>query len=204
MGDEPIAALILAAGQSSRLGRPKQLVLLDGETLLHRIVRLALEAGCSPVVVVLGADEDACRQVLVDLARVGTEARIDLHILVNEDWRTGMSTSLRAGLAAIGGPHSVLVLVSDQVRLTADSLRRLLSKHRAAQVPLTSARYHGKLGVPAIFAPALHPELAAITGDKGARELLATWGDRAAIVDLPEAAADLDTPADLDAFIQKP
>ncbi len=202
----PVAAIVLAAGQSRRLGRPKQLVLLEGEPLLRRIVRMALEAGCSPVAVVLGAEEQACRRALADLA---APLPAELRLVVNRDWAEGMSGSLRAGLAELGpsapreqaappsAPASVLVLVSDQVGLTVGSLERLLHAHAAGNTPATAARYQGRRGVPAIFRRELLPALAGLGGDQGARRLLESLDEGVCCVDLPEAAYDLDTPEDL-------
>ncbi len=209
---------MLAAGQSRRLGQPKQLVVFEQEPLLRRIVRLALEAGCSPVVVVLGACDQPCREALADLG-VGDSGTV--RIVVNPDWAEGMSTSLRAGLAALAAfapptergerqsipaspptpsAQSVLILVSDQLRLTSNSLTRLLHAHEQSQAPVTAARYSGRLGVPSIFRPELLPALATLAGDQGARLLLKRWADHATTVDLPEAAAELDTPEDLAAL----
>ncbi len=197
-----LAAIVLAAGQSRRLGQPKQLVELDGEPLLRRAVRLAIEADCSPVVVVLGACDQPCRQALAGLS----PSLSQLHILVNPAWVEGMSTSLRLGVQALEGapgastagqPVSVLIMVCDQVRITGNSLQRLLRTHRESQAPVTAARYAGRLGVPAVFSAELLPALAALTGDQGARRLLEQWADRVIAVDMPEAAVELDTPEDL-------
>jgi molybdenum cofactor cytidylyltransferase len=195
--DSEVAAIVLAAGASRRLGQPKQLVLLEGEPLLRRIVRLALEAGCSPVVVVLGAIDEPCRQALATLPPVLLPA---LRIVVNPDWAEGMSTSLRAGCAALSAAHppeSTLILVTDQFRLTAGSLAQLLRAHAQSTAPVTAALYSGRLGVPAIFRRQLLPALASLFGDQGARHLLAAWANQATAVPLPEAADEVDTPEDL-------
>jgi molybdenum cofactor cytidylyltransferase len=173
-------------------------VLLGGEPLLSRIVRLALEAGCSPVVVVLGAVDQPCREALATLPTALLPA---LRIVVNPDWADGMSTSLRVGCAVLSGdpelPESTLVLVTDQFRLTAGSLTQLLQAHAQTAAPVTAAFYSGRLGVPAIFRRALLPALASLSGDQGARRLLAAWADKATAVPLPEAADEVDTPEDL-------
>jgi CTP:molybdopterin cytidylyltransferase MocA len=182
----------MAAGGSRRLGQPKQLVTLEGEPLVRRAARLAIESGCEPVIVVVGACEQPCRGALDGLPAV--------RIVHNSSWAQGMSTSLRAGVAALEGdgmPKSTLVLVCDQFGLTARSLERLLSAHADSTAPATAARYAGKLGVPAVFRAEMLPALATLSGDQGARRLLNAWADRVTAVDLPEAAADLDTPADL-------
>jgi len=194
------AAIVLAAGQSRRLGQPKQLVELEGEPLLRRAVRLAIGAGCAPVVVVLGACDRPCRAALAGLPPA------PLRIVSNPDWAAGMSTSMRAGVHALEAapgestssqPASVLILVCDQVRLTGSSLQRLLSAHTESRAPVTAARYAGRLGVPAIFRAELLPALAALTGDQGARLLLEQWAANATAVEMPEAAVELDTPEDL-------
>ncbi len=195
-----LAAIVLAAGQSRRLGQPKQLVELEGEPLLRRAVRLAMDAGCSPVVVVLGACDQPCREVLAGLSPA------QLCIVINPDWAEGMSTSLRAGVHALevspgASPTdqsaSVLIMVCDQVHITSTSLQRLLTAHTESHTPVTAARYAGRLGVPAIFRAELLPALATLTGDQGARRLLEQWAANATAVDMPEAAAELDTPEDL-------
>lgn len=187
---------MLAAGASTRLGQPKQLVQVpyrDGyETLLHRTTRLALEAGCAPVVIVLGACDHPCRETLSTLP--------NLLILHNKDWRAGMGTTLSQGISAFENiPHidSVLITVTDQPHLTTDSFTRLLATHHQATTQATAAFYANRPGVPALFRRTLFPALAALTADQGARSLLTQLGPHLTTLPLPEAAFDLDTPADL-------
>ncbi|MDI3253212.1 MAG: nucleotidyltransferase family protein [Bacillota bacterium] len=184
------AAIVLAAGASARLGQPKQLLQLHGETLLHRSARLALEAGASPVVVVLGFQAAQMRKTLQDL---------DVLSVVNPKWSTGMGSSLRCGVEAIekAQPERVLLLLSDQPYLSLGVLQSLLKLSRQSGAPVTAARYADRLGVPAIFHRTLFAELKAITGDTGARLIIARDHQQSPFVDFPEGAFDLDTPEDL-------
>ena len=177
------AAVVLAAGASTRLGGPKQLVMLGGETLLERAVRVAHEAGCVPVVVVLGAAAEL------------VAARCDLGsavVVVNEAWEEGMASSIQTGLRAvrvgIGGADGVVLMTCDQPALTAEHLLALMA---AGQV--TASAYAERRGVPAYFPGAAFPALAALRGDAGARELLRG----AATVELIGGELDVDTATDL-------
>jgi len=201
------AAIVLSAGASTRLGRPKQLVQLNGETLLRRTARLALEAGCSPVIVVLGFEAERVQQTLGGLK---------VRIVLNPDWPTGMASSLRCGIEAIEeeppGSSSgfgergafcerVLLLVSDQPHLSTAVLQSLLLKNSQTQSLITASRYAERSGVPAIFRRPLFSELKGIAGDKGARQIIERHRNQATFVDFPEGAFDLDTPEDLKALI---
>ena len=172
-------AVVLAAGASSRLGEPKQLATLGGETLLERAVRTAREAGCAPVVVVLGAGAERIRE----RCRLG-----DAVIAVNADWQTGMASSIRAGLAAVNGAEGVVLMTCDQPAATAEHLRALRSTGA-----VTASAYAGRRGVPAYFPAASFGELTRLTGDAGARELLR----EVRAVELAGGELDVDTAADL-------
>src|SRR5271154_5794289 len=106
------AAIVLAAGASTRLGQPKQLLRVDGESLLRRTVRFAIDSGCLPVFVVLGCDATALTPQLGDLAASA---------IINDQWQAGMASSLQAGLHAAldtsPSPADVMILVCDQPRL---------------------------------------------------------------------------------------
>ncbi len=185
-------AVILAAGNSSRLGQPKQLVCCGEETLLARTVRIAEEAGCLPIIVVLGYDADHMTSTLT-----GRSVRI----VRNPAWSTGMASSLQAGLAAWSGSAiqnaNVLLLVCDQPQIGADDLRELLAIHTSESRQVTAASYAGRLGVPAIFHRNLLQELMAITGDQGARAVIERHKVEAGILPLPAAELDVDLPGDL-------
>ncbi len=188
------AALVLAAGASTRLGQPKQLVCYQGEPLLRRAVRLALAAGATPVLAVVGAEAADCRSALSGLA---------VTVVENRDYASGMGSSLRAGLAELRGlselrraPERLLLLVCDQPLLQPEHLRQLLAAQPAGGI--AAAQYNGRLGVPAVFAQTHFAALAAIQGDQGARSLLRSLA--VTPVPMPEAAIDIDTPGDLAAL----
>ena len=183
---------MLAAGGSSRLGRPKQLIQYDGETLLARAVRLAREAGCQPIIVVLGFEADRMKNAL---------AGCDVVTVVNPAWWGGMASSLRAGVAAwsesAADDSNVLLMVCDQPKVEAEDLRKLLAIHASEKRSITAAAYSGRLGVPAVFRRNMIDELMAVTGDQGARAVIERHANQAGRLDLPTAALDVDWPDDL-------
>ena len=180
------AAIILAAGASTRLGQPKQLVRLGSETLLERSVRIALDAGCYPVVVVLGADAERVRADC-DLGEAALAA--------NDAWLEGMASSIRTGLATVQSKlqenraqsqtAGVVLMTCDQPAVTSEHLRSL-----AASGEITASGYAGRRGVPAYFPASSFTALTQLTGDSGARDLLRT----ARTLPLALGELDIDTP----------
>ena len=205
-----VAGVILAAGSSSRLGTPKQLLRYRGETLLHRTVRLAIAAGLDPVHVVLGCDASAVGDALEELrGRVTT--------VVNSDWQAGMGSSLARGIASLPGAGTrpepdasvetcpddadaelgaALVLVTDQPRLSHAILAEIAAAYRTGGAALVASRYaSGAVGVPALFARRYFPELIRLAGDRGARALFARHREHLVTVAFPDGDLDIDTPA---------
>lgn len=191
--------VILAAGASSRLGQPKQLLELDGRPLLVRTVEAALASAAWPVVVVLGANAEAIRPVLAGLPVLVTE---------NAAWPEGMAASIRAGTETLQqfSRHldAALVALCDQPAFSATIIAQLVAAQHASGRSIVAARYSGRLGAPALFLRRHFSTLASLTGEEGARALLN--GDPAEItaVDLPALALDLDTPADVAALRSAP
>jgi molybdenum cofactor cytidylyltransferase len=198
MSEKNCAAVLLAAGASTRLGQPKQLVLLNGESLLRRTARLALEAGCSPVFVVLGFQPQQMRPELETLP---------VQITVNPQWQEGMGSSLRCGMTALcearPQPQAVLVLVCDQPRLSLNHLQELLARHKAVATLITASVYATRTGVPAIFSASLYPELLATAGEQGARNLIRAHAAEVQGIPWPEGELDLDLPEDLNHIERK-
>jgi molybdenum cofactor cytidylyltransferase len=193
-----IAAIVLAAGASRRLGQPKQLLMHDGETLLLRAIRLATEAGAAPVIAVLGANSELIRAT-VDLAN-------SIQV-INHRWEEGISTSIHAGLHALdevaldeASPlsASALILACDQPLLTTNHLHALMEAFAAAAEPsIIASAYAGVLGIPAVFPRIAFPQLRALRGDKGARALLAEPPCPLIAVPFAGGEVDIDEPGDL-------
>lgn len=184
-------ALVLAAGAARRFGSPKQLARIDGQPLLQRAVQLATKVSRA-VTVVLGAH---AAQLTPMLKHSGAS------IVINRNWDEGLASSLREGVRAVpAGCDGVLVMLADQVAVTADDLMRLIGAWRAQPEYLIAAAYAGHVGVPAIFPRWSLADFEELRGDGGARVLLARHAARVQRVQLPSAAIDIDTPEDLAAL----
>jgi molybdenum cofactor cytidylyltransferase len=187
--------LVLAAGASTRLGQPKQLVKLGGRPVLHRVVSSAVSLSGHAVTVVLGAHARELTHLL---------AHSPVSVLVNRQWQEGMAASLRFGVASLPPAcDAVLVLLGDQVGVTSDDLRRLTSAWKGEESLIAASVYDGRVGPPAIFPRLCFSELAELRGDQGARTILERHAYRLVRVPLPNAAWDLDTPEDLAALTQR-
>jgi molybdenum cofactor cytidylyltransferase len=186
-----IAAIIVAAGASSRLGQPKQLVMVDGQPLLQRTVRCAREAGAEPVFVVLGAYSDVIEKAI----DFGTAK-----IVRNHDWEEGLASSIRAGVTAVNArteAAGVLLMTCDQPRMTATHLRKMIKVFDTRLQTVIASVYGGTRGVPVLFPRVLFPDLLALRGDKGARGLLATASLPVVEVQFEGGEVDIDRPEDL-------
>jgi len=187
-----VAAVIIAAGSSRRLGQPKQLILLNGETLLQRSMRITREAGADSVFVVLGANRE----------RIETEVDFsETKIIVNAQWEEGMASSIRAAIQAIRdqAPQTtgVLLTVCDQPAITSQHLSCMLAAFRDDSASTIASAYAGKRGIPAIFPREAFADLLALRGDRGARGLLSD-PDRVVIeLALENGELDIDQPIDL-------
>lgn len=190
-GHDDIACVLLAAGGSSRLGRPKQLIRHRTVPLLLHAVRAARGAlPCAPLIVVLGADALRLRLLL-------RRARCRARVVPNPDWNEGMATSLRAGLGA--APRTVraaLVLLVDQPRVDAAALIRLVTAWRRRPGVPAAAGYGGRVGVPAVLPRRRWRGVKGLHGDQGARALLRD-SQMLTRVDMPGAELDVDTQADV-------
>lgn len=201
-----LVAVLLAAGGSSRLGRPKQLVRFRGRALVLRAADAAAAAigdgagggGGGDVIVVVGAEALRLRALL---AR-SYGSRVD--VVHHAAWREGLSSSLRRGLAAVPREaRGVMFLLADQPLVGASSLERLIAAWRRRPSHAAAAVYSGRIGVPAILPRRAFRALKELSGDEGARRVLAA-ASGVTRVDMPEAAIDVDTLDDLKTLARLP
>jgi molybdenum cofactor cytidylyltransferase len=185
--------IVLAAGGSSRLGSSKQLVRRNNRPLMLRALELATSVAPTRTAVVLGADALRLRGLL---RRHDPSARV----VSNSGWREGIAASLRAGIRALpADAAAALILLTDQALLTQADLERLLAAWRARPAQPAAACYAGGVGVPAILPRAFWRSVRSLRGDAGARKVLRA-AEAVTLVDMPNAAFDVDTPADVDAL----
>ncbi|HEY2713329.1 MAG TPA: nucleotidyltransferase family protein [Chthoniobacterales bacterium] len=183
-----IAAVVLAAGGSVRLGQPKQLLRHAGQPLVRRTAIAALEAGCAPVVVVVGNRHEQVAAALEDLP---------LTVVANDFWEAGIGGSIRAGIEALREADAAVLLACDQMSVDREVIDRLIAGHNQTGLPIVASAYAGTLGIPALFARQFHPALASLTGDRGAKSIIVRHRDQVAAVPFAAGAVDIDVPDDL-------
>jgi molybdenum cofactor cytidylyltransferase len=201
--------IVLAAGGSSRMGTSKQLLTYNGSTLIQHTIEIALGAkktdeqkmsdtskvsdiSVENIYVVLGANAEPIQQAIKNFP---------VKILINHEWREGISSSIRCGIAALPPKaDAALFLLCDQPLVTAEHLRKILDLHTTSDAAIIASAYSGITGVPALFTKALFPELLKLTGDEGARRVIRAHemehgakGDKEILtVPFPDAAFDVD------------
>jgi molybdenum cofactor cytidylyltransferase len=185
---QQVGVVILAAGQSSRLGSPKQLLEYRGRSLLQQAVESALSAKLYPVVVVLGAQTEKILSQWSDK---------QAYVIENKEWEEGMSSSLKKGLQAIREKEpdvdGVLFMACDQPFVDQHILERLLLEQRRSGLPIAASTYEGRAGIPALFHRIFFEELMKLSGDKGAKKIIADHHDNVAMVPFEMGKVDIDT-----------
>jgi molybdenum cofactor cytidylyltransferase len=188
-----IGAIILAAGGSSRFGQAKQLLLFQGESLVRRAVRTAIEAGCACVTVVVGDARD----------RIETELRETPAVIVeNLEWEHGLGTSIRCGLRHLLSSRpeleDVVLLACDQPFVDARVITSLIGQRENSRKPIVASSYANTLGIPALFHRACFEALLALPDDSGAKALIESRAADVAQIEFEKGAIDIDTPADFE------
>ena len=190
---ERFSCVLLAAGASRRLGEPKQLVRLDGETLIRHSAQKLIEIGAVEIVVVTGYESDNCLKELSDMP---------VRVVFNADWKDGMGSSLAAGVNHLSVPAAgVLVLLCDQWKVSRSDLRSLVDHWLTDISQVICAQWGSQRGIefgpPVIFPKSLFSELQKLNGDRGARPIIEKNRSGVTFVTTENAAFDLDKPADL-------
>ena len=185
----PVAGVVLAAGASTRMGRNKLLLVLEGATILRRAVSRAIEAGLDPVVVVLGHEAGHAERELAGLR---------CRSVVNADHALGQGGSLRTGIAALPETAAVVVLLADMPFVTTAMIEQTVDRWRQSGAPLVISDYGGIQAPPTLYHRSLFAELLTVSDEGCAKHLLRRHRDRAVALSWPaDAIADLDAPEDL-------
>lgn len=190
--------ILLAAGASTRMGRPKQLLPMYGNRpLLRHTVEAAMTGPVSPIIVVLGAHAKDIAPCLVGLP---------VQTVINADWSTGMSSSLRRGMEALTqhqpAVDHVIIALADQPDIPAGYLTKLIDTQRTTGQPIVASECEGVCGPPVLFTSGYFSKLCTLQGDAGARALLKSYPEHVATVPLPNTR-DLDTPADYKEYLEQ-
>ncbi|MBW4694041.1 MAG: nucleotidyltransferase family protein [Lyngbya sp. HA4199-MV5] len=184
-----IGIIILAAGASTRMGTPKQLLPFQGRSLLRYMADVAIASCCDPVVVVLGSQAERMKLEIDGLT---------LHVVENPQWADGMGTSIAAGMTALTAIHqdldAVIIILCDQPFVAAPLLNQLVAAYRSTQRPIIASAYANTIGVPALFDRSLFAALMAMDAYVGARYLIRQHVETVFQVSFPQGAIDLDTP----------
>ena len=186
--------VVLAAGASTRLGKPKQLLPYQGKSLLQHVVDAAVNSKANPVIVVLGANADL----------VSTEIdKIKVHVIENSEWEEGMASSIRTGLNTLlkisPVVDAVIFMVCDQPFVSAVVLDDLITTYLKTGKPIVTCNYGEAIGSPTLFHKSLFAELMQLKGDAGARKIIQTHNDEVATVLFVKGNIDIDTKEDYEA-----
>jgi molybdenum cofactor cytidylyltransferase len=196
--------IILAAGGSTRLGRPKQLLPYQGTTLIGHIVGEAIAAELDPVVVVTGAFDKEINDAFDNEINDALPGK-NIYFTHNPRWREGMGTSIVAGLAGAQArqpdTNSIIIAVCDQPHLSAGLLKTLISTQVSTQKGIVACVYSDTVGTPALFTEPYFGELSALAGDEGAKKILRRYQDGLELIPFPKGAIDIDTPEDYRALV---
>lgn len=188
--------VILAAGSSSRLGKPKQLLAFEGTTLLTRVARIACQSEQYPVIVVLGSNAGLIKE---NLTIPG------LNVVINEHWEEGMAGSLRKGLDSMTKMYpdvdGLMILVSDQPHLKHDTITQLIDAQNKSGLPIAACSYAGIIGTPALFHKTVFPELMQLKGDVGAKRIIESRKQDVVTVFFDKGVVDIDTQDDYEKLI---
>lgn len=196
-----VGIIILAAGASSRMGLPKQLMLIEGKTMIKRIIDNTLETPCYPIVAVLGANADLLKQELI---------KVPITIIDNPNWQQGMASSMKMGLVGAYMTQkeidAVIFLTSDMPMVSDKLLKDMIQKaEESADISIVACQYLKNneriIGIPVLFKRHLFNEILELKGDEGAKKVVLKHQKNTALLAFPEGYIDLDTMEEYKNFI---
>ncbi|MEH2467598.1 nucleotidyltransferase family protein [Nostoc sp.] len=186
-----IAIMILAAGASTRMGTPKQLLLYQGRSFLQYIIEMAIASVCQPVVVVLGANAEQIHPQIKQLP---------VRVVKNLDWACGMGTSIKSGIELLNNLpqkiEAVVITLCDQPFVSYQIINQLVDAYYSQKKPIIACEYAGTLGVPSLFSQIFFSELAALKETSGAKKVINNNLNEVFSIPFPLGNIDIDTPKD--------
>lgn len=186
-----VAIIILAAGASTRMGTPKQLLPYRGNSLLRNITESAIASACKPVIVILGANLEKIRSEI---------SHLPIYIVENLQWSEGMNASIRSGIQFLNGLtdpiEAVVIALCDQPFVSSQTINRLVDAYHSSSKAIVASEYAGTLGVPALFSRSIFPEMLNSTITHGAKQIIEKYARELVRIPFPEGAIDIDTPQD--------
>ena len=186
-----LSILILAAGNSSRLGQPKQLIEFEGQTLIERVTETALMVSDN-ILIIFGGNSEL---IIPKIERFSDT----ISTIFNPNWQQGMGTSIRIGVENLAEKSdAILILLSDQPFISSLLLKNMIQIFQKSLNPIVSCLYNQQLGVPMLFDKSVFPELIKLSGDRGAKSFLHLYKDNISTIDFPEGIIDIDTFKDLE------
>lgn len=184
-----VGIVILAAGSSTRMGTPKQLLPYREHTLLSHTVEVAIASICHPIIVILGAYAEQIRPEI---------SQYPIQILENPRWNEGMSSSIQVGIQALDKasekPEAVVITLCDQPFISTQLVNQLVETYFTTGKPIIASEYAGILGVPTLFSSSFFPNLMDLKGAAGAKKIIEKYSDRVFSIPFLEGTVDIDTP----------
>lgn len=192
------AVILVAAGESKRLGRPKQLLTYHGDSMINRILKIICATVPYPIFCVLGASAKLIQAQL---------PAIDVTVVNNPDWKEGMSSSIKVGLQHALTNHpdldGILLLVCDQPYISTDTITALFEVQKKMDTPIAASHYNGVSGTPALFHKSFFNELSNLTGDIGAKKIIVKAGDKVTTLAFENGKFDIDTIEDYQVLLNE-
>ena len=189
--NKSIGIIILAAGASTRLGPPKQLLIYQEHSLIFNTVKVAVNSGCAPIVVVLGAYANLIFPEV---------SNFPVKIVKNYDWQEGMNTSIKIGINSLKATQenieSVVLMLCDQPFVSTQLIQKIIDVYYLTGKAIVASKYAGTCGVPALFSAKFFPEMLNLKTAKGAKQIIKNYAHQVATVDFAKGEIDIDTFAD--------